>query len=382
MSLRLSHSGKNKYLMCAESYRLHYIERWRPVTMSSALVFGAAMDNALNHLLLNREELSLSLEIFNREWEQGLDAHKNKIDLPLNPNIKYFKADWQPDIIDKKDWAELFKYDSKYFDTRTEIEDLVKAGTDWLDIPEEKRMVYNYGNWLCLQKKGKLLIEAFHKDILPQIKEVLAVQMQVELDDGEGNIFNGVIDYIAKLHDGRIAIMDNKTTSTEYDEDAVKISEQLATYYAILNIFNEDPEHSWKHKIDCAGYSVLSKKINVDKKKTCKSCGYVADGSHKTCNNIITRAGESGHGKKEIRCGGEWDTEKTFSVKTQFITGQISDTFAETVLENATTVKSCIEMGLFPKNFSQCADQFGQPCQFIGLCHSGSDKGLVKLEKK
>lgn len=375
MTLRLSHSGKNKYLQCANSYKLHYVDRWRPITMSSALLFGSAIDVALNNMLLNKGiegNLTDTLDIFNQQWEQGEDNQRNRIDLPLNPNIKYFKSDWQPDILEKRDWAELFKHDSKFFDSRSEIDEQLKAKVNWLDIPEEKRMVYNYGSWLCLKKKGQLIIEAFEKNILPQIKEVISIQKQIELDDGDGNIFNGVIDYVARLHDGRVMIMDNKTTSTEYDEESVGISEQLATYYAILNIFAKDPENDWNYKIDGAGYSVLSKKIIVDKTKTCKSCNHVGQGSHKTCDNTL-------NGK---RCGGEWDTVKVLSVKTQFITGKISDNFAETVLENASVVKSCIELGFFPKNFSVCSDIFGSPCQYIGLCHNGDTKGLVKLENK
>lgn len=383
MAIRLSHSGKSTYLVCAHKYKLHYIERWRSATLSSSLLFGQAMDEALNYMLLNKDNkpLKKTLQIFNEFWEQGTNNKRQKVDLPLNPDIKFLKHDWSPDILEKKDWADLFSRVPDYFTFRTALEDKVKAGLDWIDLPEDDRMHYNYGNWLSLQKKGELLLTAFHDQILPQIKRVLAVQMQVELDDGEGNIFNGVIDYVCELHDGQIAVMDNKTTSYAYDEaEGVKISEQLATYYGILNLFNNDPGHPWKHRIDVAGYSVLNKKIEVIKDKTCKSCGHKGGGSHKTCDNTLQKQVK---GKmKEVRCNGAWDVIKTFNVNTQFFTGEISEHFAESVLENATTVKSCIEMGLFPKNFSACADQFGSPCPFIKMCHGGNTKGLEKLEKK
>lgn len=387
MVVRLSHSSKNTFLTCGEKYRLHYIERWRSTLLSSALLFGSAMDNALNFMLGSAKDnpatLDMSLAIFDQNWEQGEDALRQKIDLPLNPNIKYSKYDFDSDLLTKADWKELFKYDSKFFDTKNKIDKLLYPEKDpktgkkpekipWLQIDENDRSIINYANWLCLQKKGHLLLKAYHSDILPQIKRVLAVQKTVELDDGNGNILNGVIDAVVQLNDNKIIILDNKTTSTEYEEDSVKISEQLATYYAILNIFADDPENEWDHKIDGAGYAVMSKKLIKNVTKVCKECGHVATGSHKTCDNHING----------VRCNGAWDKTVDFNVKTQFLTGNISEEYATTVLENATVVKTCIENGLFPKNFSACADQYGSPCSFYSKCHGGSNEGLIKLENK
>lgn len=372
MGIKLSHSAKNRYLSCGESYRLHYLEKLRPKLLSSALLFGSSIDLALNYLLLNKNDLNVvkqSIKLFNNNWEQNEDQNKQKIDLPLNPNIRYYKGDYQPDMLESSEWQEIFKKEKNFFDLKNEVDELAKS-TDWLDIPEEKRMIYNYAHWLCLQKKGTMLIEAFAKEILPQIKEVLAVQMDIQLEDEDGNIFTGVIDYVAKLSDGKIYIMDNKTSSTEYEEDSVKLSEQLATYYAILNIFADDPNHSWKHKIDGCGYSVLSKKIQVETTKKCKECGHIGEGSHKTCDNVINKE----------RCNGEWSKDKKFKVKTQLLTGTISEQYAQEVLENATTVKSCIELGLFPKNYTQCDSMFGQKCPYINYCHKNDKKGLVDLK--
>lgn len=373
--MKLSHSSKNKYLSCAESYRLHYILKYRAITLSSALVFGSAIDEALNLMLNNKdnpEVLKLAIQIFNEKWEQGQDSARNIVDMPLNPNLKYSRYDFESDLLSKSDWRELFKYDGKFFETKTRVEEEMKVGKDWLDIDPETRSVLNYANWLCLQKKGELLLTAYYNQILPNIKRVLAVQMNVELDDGHSNILNGVIDAVVETQDGKVIILDNKTTSTEYSEDSVAGSEQLATYYAILNILNEDPEHEWKHAVTGAGYAVMSKKLIKDVTKVCKECGHVATGSHKKCDNEVD--GD--------RCNGEWDKTVKFDVKTQFITGNISDIYAAEVLENASTVKACIEAGLFPKNYSACENMFGNPCPFINKCHKGSDKGLIKLEDK
>lgn len=374
MGIKLSHSSKNTYLQCGEKYRLHYIMKYRPVTLSSALVFGSAIDNSLNALLENKdnpEALKMAIESFNRNWEQGENSARELVDMPLNPNLKYSKYDQDPDLLEKSDWAELFKYDKNFFDTKTQVETLMSE-KDWLDIDEEKRQIYNYYNWLCLKKKAELLLTAYYNDILPNFKKIIAVQKKVELIDEAGNNLNGIIDFVAELKDGRIAIVDNKTTSTEYEEDSVATSEQLATYQAILNIFNHDPDNEWKYEINACAYAVMSKKLIKDITKVCKSCGKTNTSTHKTCDNIVDGT----------RCNGEFEKDKKFKVKTQFIPGTISEEFEHSVIENATTVKSCIEMGLFPKNYSSCENQFGSRCPFFEKCRNGSNKGLIELEKK
>lgn len=375
MATRLSFSSKNKWLQCPASYKFHYVDKWRPIIISSPLIFGSSIDNALNIMLENKDNpdvLTMAQLEFQKNWEQGQDSLRQTVDLPLNPNIRYSKYDFDPDLLEKKDWAELFKYNSNFFDMKNVTDEKLKAGVEWLDIPEEDRMVLNYSNWLCMSRKGHLLLEAYYTDILPHIKKVIAVQKTVELLDEDGNNLNGVIDFVAVLQDGRVAIVDNKTSSTEYDDDSVSGSEQLATYQEILNIFAEDPENQWSHKIDCCAYAVMSKKLIKDITKTCKDCNHIGQGSHKTCDNLIS-------GK---RCNGEWVKIKKFDVKTQFITGVISDKFAQEVLENVTTVKSCIELGLFPKNYSACKNMFGNPCSFLGLCHKGKTDGLVNVGEK
>lgn len=381
MATRLSFSSKNKWLQCPASYKLHYIDKWRPVTLNSNLVFGSAIDVALNWLLEskdNPEALTMAKLTFDQNFEQGQNSLRELVDLPLNPNMKYSRYDFDPDLLEKKDWAELFKYNKDFFEMKNATDEKLKAGVDWLDIPEEDRMVLNYANWLCMSRKGHLLLEGYHKYILPNIKRVLAVQKTVELEDEDGNVLNGVIDFIAELHDGRIAIVDNKTSSTEYEEDSVSSSEQLATYQEIMNIFAEDPENEWKHKIDCCAYAVMSKKLIKDITKTCKDCGHIGQGSHKTCDNLVEVPGS----EKKVRCNGDWEKVKKFDVKTQFIVGTISDKYAQEVLENVTTVKSCIELGLFPKNYSACKSMFGSECPFLKLCHKGDSSGLINVEKK
>ncbi len=385
MGIKLSHSGRQKWLTCGEMYRLHYIQKLRSTKLSSALLFGGAIDLALNFMLENKDNpdvLELSTQIFMRNIEQGQDVNRNLVDLPLNPLIEYFRSDYDPDLLEKEDWKELFRYDSNFFETKNEMDAKLfpkkedgKAKPekiDWLELPENDRMVYNYANWLCLVRKGKLFLEAYQRDILPKIKRVITVQKNVEIFDDEGNSIPGVIDFVAELQDGRVAVIDNKTSSEPYEVDSVGSSEQLAQYMAILNIFNDDPDQEWKTRIDCAVYAVMVKKLEKDITKTCKECGHTGQGSHKTCDNLLDK----------IRCNGEWTKVKKFNVITQFITGDISEEFQDMVLENATSVTTCISNDLFPRNLSACHDQYGKKCVYFSKCHKGKTDGLINVGEK
>lgn len=326
MPLKLSHSGKNKYISCSESFRLHYIERIRSQSTGSALIFGANMDLALNLMLLNKDkETALADSI--KEFETNWLPHKD------NPNIDYFKSDFDIDLID------------------IETSD---------------------GNWHSLYRKAGFLLSAYHRDILPQIKEVIEVQKSVELLDDEGNNFNGIIDAIVRLQDGRVVVMDNKTSASKYEKDSVAKSDQLAIYQEILNIKEQDPADPWKYKIEACAYAVMSKKLNKKTIKTCQSCGNVSEKGHKLCDAIINKK----------RCNGTWSEVKEFSANTQFIVGTITEEFVESVLEQATAVKNNIEDGVFEKNYDACNFMFGKPCVYRGLCYNGDMHGLVQIPER
>ena len=52
MSKKISHSAWSKYLVCPKLYDLHYNQKLRPKGTTSALLFGSAIDAALNVMLL------------------------------------------------------------------------------------------------------------------------------------------------------------------------------------------------------------------------------------------------------------------------------------------------------------------------------------------
>ncbi len=402
--LKLSHSARQKWTNCGYSYYLHYVKKLRSVTFSSNLTFGGAVDNALNEMLENKDNpkaLDMALAAFDRSFEQGQNSQYEMVDMPLNPNIEYGRYDFDSDLLEKSDWAELFKYNPNFFDMKKDIESKIYPKEDengikadpipWTQISEDDRMVYNYAIWKCLSRKGHILITQYYNDILPLIKTTLATQYNITLADEEGNELPGVVDLIAEVHGKAlgldydpVVLIDNKTAAQPYKSDSVITSDQLAQYAATLNILADDPEHEWNHKIDLSAFAVMIKKLEKNITKTCKECGHVSSGTHKTCDNIVTKLVES-RGKKsekEVRCNGSWDVVKEFSAKTQFVYDTISEQKQMEVLDNSTTVQTCIKMGLYPKNYGMCKNMFGRSCQYLDYCHKGSEEGLITVEKK
>lgn len=371
--MKLSNSGINTYTTCGHSYKLQYVDGISSQYKGSALFFGSAIDEALNFMLLNKDSetcLQDSIAVYQSNWMTNIDRKGNVTDMPKNPFILYSKWDYDPDLLEKEDWAKLFKETNDPFKLRKEIEAIL-ATTDFQDMDKEHQKFYNFSTWLCLNRKGAELLKGYHEQLLPRIKRVVDVQKVFALNDDDKNVLNGVIDFICVLDDDRLVVADNKTTSFDYEDDSVKTSTQLSLYVKVLNIYNEDPDHEWKEgHIEEAAYFVMSKKLGKNITKTCQSCGHVGEGSHKTCDNVI-------EGK---RCGGEWTKVKEFEVSTQLIVDNIPETVQNMVIENADYVKTMIKEEKFPKNFSSCNGKFGK-CQYFNLCWFGSDKNLKREVK-
>jgi hypothetical protein len=175
----ISYSAWKKYLECPKKYDFHYNQRLRPISIGSPLVFGIAIDEALNALLLGKgEPLGVFRENF--QWE--------KMD-----NVRWDVKDLQPDLFT----------DEQYQQLRDES--------------------IEYQSWACMRIKGRLLLEAYRDIIYPQIKEVHSVQKDLESRPG-------VLDAVITLSNYGIVLADHKTSSMPYQRDALDKDTQLALY--------------------------------------------------------------------------------------------------------------------------------------------------------
>lgn len=225
--MQLSFSAAERYLTSARSYFLHYLLRLRPIENSSALFFGAAVDEALNVLLappLNRDPATLvrAKAKFEECWRWAT-INGEKVDLSEPGVIKFSKADVDPSFVNGYD-------------------------------------IYLNPGWSSLRYKGHVILEAYAEQVVPKIKEVLAVQKEINLTNQLGDTLTGIIDLIVVWEDGRTLLMDNKTSSIKYAKDAIEVSGQLSTYFEAVKD---------EYKLDGVGYIIIPKHIRKKKLPLC-----------------------------------------------------------------------------------------------------------------
>lgn len=174
----ISFSAWGKYHICPRMYKLHYIDKIRPTGSTSALIFGLAIDEALNALLLKKGD---PIEVFKKhfEWKECQD-------------LRWFDADHDTEILSKD-----------------QIEKLTGKSKE-------------YVSWACMRVKGRMLIEKYIEQIYPLIEEVHHVQLETTRP--------GQIDAILSIRGHGMVLIDHKTSSRFYKRDSVKSSSQLALY--------------------------------------------------------------------------------------------------------------------------------------------------------
>jgi hypothetical protein len=316
MTTRLSNSQLNTFQICGKKYELQYKKRIKSTKLKSALLFGSAFDAASSVLFLTRD-LEQAKTMFLETWKSQKDCKDIR-----NSKVDYFKSDLDMDLIPS---------DSKEIDI-------------------------NILSWESLNVKGLIMLEALNRDVLPRIGTVYATQEKISMINNEGDEIIGYPDLIAQI-DGKDAILDVKTASSLYDEDAVRFSQQLTLYTHIL-----EP----KYKTRLAGYIVIGKKLIKSTTKVCKNCGFIGSGTHKKCNNEI-------NGK---RCNGDWNETTTFTAQTQIILEEINSHTEEIVLENLDAINSSIKNGVYVRNLGACSNQYGSCCEYFNLCHNKSMQDL------
>ena len=297
-NLTLSHSRAQTYMSCSEKYRLHYEESLRPDKAFSYLFFGSKVESGLDVLLLRKkkdltdEEKALSercpFEVFDENFNT-VEINGEELDARTTDKIIYTKKDFDENILTDEDV------------------ELIENGC-------------NQG-WVCLRRKAHLLIEAYEEEVIPQIEEVLSIQEKVDLSNEVGDSLIGYIDFIARFTDGVTYVVDNKTASRAYDDNAVEISEQFATYCEYKGI-------------DDACYIVMEKNIR----------------------------------------------RKDPKVRITVLKGVVSESTKQVVFKNFDGVVDGIKNEEYSKNYDSCWN-FGK-CPYYNYCRNGSKKDLVHINKE
>lgn len=253
--IQLSYSASNRYKMSPRSYYLHYILRLRPEKVGSALVFGSAVDEGLNSLLEGKDSPESD---FLKSWEKA-DINGVKVDLKTSNLVKYSKSDYDEHILTDEDLS------------------LIQEGLN--------------KSWVSLRRKGLMIIQAYREQIIPRIKKVIEVQKYVKLTNEHGDSFIGWVDFICEWEDGKVYIVDNKTTSIKYKKDSASTSPQLATYFEGV---------SEEGKVEAHGvmYIAVPKKFRKRKKPLIPIEVIIGEVSEELLEETFQEYDESLHGIK------------------------------------------------------------------------------------
>lgn len=372
---RLSFSAVNKYLSCPKSYKLHYVDRLRERSATSHLAFGSAIDASLNAVLAAHKAGTLDKldykKVFDDNWHT-IKINDIEWSLPFCELVGYGAKDFVGELLSPEDLSNIHQAilirnldlnDEDIYSLKDQLE-IQKSQREYKKFNPKHHQILNYINYLCMRRKGHLMLEAYIRDIVPQITEVVSIQEKVELGDAD-DAFIGYIDAIVKLKGyPDPLVLDNKTSARPYDEDSVLISQQLATYCYALDL-------------KYAAFGVMLKSIKLNSNKVCKTCKFKGEGSHKTCNNEI----EGDKGKK-VRCNGEWTVTFTPEASTQLVIDKVPQNFQDVVIDNYGEVADAIKANVFPKNLNTCHNLYGQKCPYLDLCHNGNMHNLVQLDEK
>jgi len=343
--MKLSHSSYGKYVTCPRAFKYHYLDKVRPVANPSSLIFGSAVDRALNSIVMGEgDELKVLEKELNKLAADDVEFHKN---------------DYDAELLDEATMSALQEKCDAIAGQKLELETLIPILIDRpVDgLSKKQRQVLAACCIASLKVKAELMLEAYKRVVMPNIKRVVSSQEFINWKDEKGNDFTGVLDLVVDL-DGHGEIpADNKTASRAYELDAVAKSTQLAIYSKVTG----------KSK---AAFFVMDKTIKKNRIKICKSCGFNGTGGrHKTCNNEI----------ESKRCDGEWQETIQPEASIQIIVDDVPEKVQQITMEALSETAELIKANIFPRNLNACDNQYGRPCPYREFCWRGDKSGLKKF---
>lgn len=338
--IRLSNSAKDTYIFCPKKYDLRYNQKLRTEIVASSLFFGSALDDAFGVMLLKKKRKLTKDEKIEVKRDpkmvllKGLLKVTNDLDdsvyLRHDLRASFFNSDIDLKLLTKRDRERIWGLEGEEVDLEQFIEDCKQIKRNKKELCDADQLLFNRIAIYSLYRKGLMIIDAYEKEIVPQIHEVFSIQEKVELPNPDGDIIVGYIDVVASFVDDpdTVYIIDNKTASKPYKSDSVVTSEQLTTYCEYKELKN-------------AAYIVAEKNIRTREPRVRIS--------------VI---------RDEIP---ESQYEATFDVYDAVLEGIKEEDYTS----NLDRDESCFA--------------FGRMCDYYALCKHGAMKGLhskLDLEKK
>ncbi len=344
---KLSKSACEKYMQCPASFDYHYNQKIRPIKVGSPLVFGSAVDNALNAILLRTGS-----------WVAEFQKAFNEV--PLGDMVPHHSDfDWDlVEEIDKPQILEAIKAEGYKGDDVNDVSTkLIRKYVNGESLSENQNKVVDLIARFCLKAKADLFFQAYVRDVLPNIEKVYNVQKE----SGPGYL-DATVEWkgIGKV------IIDHKTSGKRYPDNAVEYSAQLAMYAA-------------EEKINLVAYVVFLKAIRKNRIRTCSTCGVVSNNNRiKTCDATANAKDDGIY----TRCDGQFDETIRPEAEIQVVHGEITEQGMAVAEELQREVKRAVDAKIFPCNVQQCNSQFGKPCTYRDLKWKGDMTGLKQFTRE
>lgn len=365
---RLSHSSISTFQECAKKYYYRYKEKIYGTTIGSSLVFGKAIDVAIEWALKNdMNDLNKYKDMFLENWNT-FDLNGTKYNTKDSTIIIYSNRDLDVDLIPSEGIKELREYIKPINKDNLEVRVFINTIQKQKDIigydmlPKERKIAYNMACWWTCRTRGLLMLETFKTQIVPQIEGVVSVQEEIKITNGSGDEIVGLIDAVLKWKGvEEPVVFDFKTSARPYEDDAVLTSAQLSVYVNAVTA---------KYKTRKAGYIVFNKAINKNKVKICSKCGYDGTGgTHRTCPD---------KNDEGDRCGGEWSIEINPQCSVQVLVNELPESIENLVMENMDVINACINNNIFSRNLGNCVNKYNTVCPYYEVCHKGSYDKVYK----
>ena len=332
--MKLSNSSLDLYNMCPRKWKFRYVDKYRSPKIPSPLFFGSALDESFSLLLSTKKEelteMELTLQLTKTAEEVFHDKmlvvehNKATVELAQSPFADYYGSDFSPELIGNSQVKLLQTLEPAYkltdfIDFHLQCKEQI-AGSKKL-YPDDQ-VLFNYMSWLSMVEKGKLMVDAYRQQIMPQIHKVYDIQKPISLKNEDGDEIRGLIDFTCSFTDSPSVkyVSDNKTSSKPYSADSVEKSQQLSVYCEA-------------ESLQTAAYVVVEKKL----------------------------------------------FKRVPFIRTSVIKDIISEETFKKTFDNFEKVCYNIEAENFPKNESSCF-AFGRICEFYSICKHNSYDGIVKLK--
>ncbi len=367
--MQTSHSKNSMYISCPKAWDMAYNEKWESPQEGASLAFGSAIDAAVTDMLQNKPDWLIT---FYDRWNKSY-AFGQSTQIFDNPDIMFAHKDFDVVVLEDKDiatceiWAQqLGLLTPGVTLNRNDLASMhstisKKKKNPYATPTADEMKFFSRLSWLSMKRKGKILLEAFNTQFIPKVKKVLSTQQRATIaDPNTGDSIIGYVDMILEIEGySKPIIFDLKTAGQPYKQEDIDLTQQLTLYSAMKG---------QEYNTDLVGYVVLCKNIPKKYVSTCKNCGNVKTGKHKTCESLVA-------GK---RCGGVWDETVTPAPEVQVLVQKKSPAQVNDLLLDIGNIVSAMKNKIVYKNVSKCTNWYGGLCPFYNACHNNDYSGLRK----